>query len=88
MGTQCICYLYANVHSACQGLANYYCTAISQVYGREGRGGLTITQASGREGVRRRGGEGGVREEGEETRARGGQRDARDVSIVSPDKLI
>lgn len=38
MGTQCICYLYANVHSACQGLANYYCTAISQVYGR-GRGG-------------------------------------------------
>lgn len=43
MGTQCICYLYANVHSACQGLANYYCTAISQVYGREGRGMLTIT---------------------------------------------
>lgn len=44
MGTQCICYLYANVHSACQGLANYYCTAISQVYGREGRGRLTSTQ--------------------------------------------
>ena len=62
MGTQCICYLYANVHSACQGLANDYCTAISQVYGREGGGRLSITH-SHRE--RRREGSRGGREGGE-----------------------
>ena len=84
MGTQCICYLYANVHSACQGLANYYCTAISQVYGREGRGMLTITHSHG-------GGEEDVKAKGdgrEEGRTQGAEKTFRDVSIVSLDKLI
>ena len=38
MSMQCPCYLYANVDSARQGLANYYRTPISQVYACKGLG--------------------------------------------------
>lgn len=38
MNVQCPCYLYANVDSARQGLANYYLIPISQVYACKGKG--------------------------------------------------